>query len=139
MKFTQKNKTGYDWFIFEEFKDLEHIRAAISFIIKEGSRPLHSIEIYSSLHGILSWERKEDIYRVRAWEGEDRAKSLSHVNYHYTGEFLMNTEDPQVKDNIIQDAMNFFKDKILKELLEIQFENPKDIMIAREQFNRLII
>lgn len=138
MNFFYKNKTGFDWFIFEERKEMEHVRAGVSFIIKEGSRPLHSIELYSSLHGILSWDRKDDRYTVRVWEGEDRAKSLSDLNYHYTGEFLIATESPEAKEKIISDTFTFFKDKILKELLEIQFENPKDIMIAREQFNRYI-
>ena len=133
-----KNKNGYDWFMFEEKKELDHIRAGVAFLIKENTRPLHSIELYSSLHGILEWQRKEDKYLVRVWEGEEKAKSMSNLNYHYTAEFLTATNDPLIKERIIEDSFSFFKDKILKELMEIQFENPRDIMIAREQFNRFL-
>jgi hypothetical protein len=137
MKYSKKNKSGLDWFVFEEVKDSDHIRAAVSFIIKESTRPLYCIEYYSSLFGIVGWFRKEDKYQIQVWEGEDQAKSLSNLNYHYTGEFLSNTGDEEIKLKIIEDSLSFFKDKILRELIEGQMENPKDIMIAREQFLRL--
>ncbi len=136
MNFSKRNKNGNDWFLFEEVKDLDHVRAGVSFIIKENTRPLISIEFYSSLHGIVGWFRKEDKYEIRVWEGEDRAKSLSDLNYHYTGEFLTASGNEDLKLKIMEDALSFFKDKILKELIETQLENPKDIMIAREQFLR---
>ena len=137
MKYSKRNKSGLDWFVFEEVKDSDHIRAAVSFIIKESTRPLYCIEYYSSLFGIVGWFRKEDKYQIQVWEGEDQAKSLSNLNYHYTGEFLSNTGDEEIKLKIIEDSLSFFKYKILRELIEGQMENPKDIMIAREQFLRL--
>jgi len=137
MNYYKKNKNGFDWFIFEERKDLDHVRAGVSFIIKENTRPLYSIEFYSSLHGITAWFRKEDKFQISRWEGEDKAKSLSDLNYHYTGEFLSSSGDDALKIKIMEDALSFFKDKILKELIETQLENPKDIMIAREHFLRI--
>ena len=137
MNYYKKLKNGYEWFIFEERKDLDHVRAGLSFIIKENTRPLYSIEFYSSLHGITTWFRKEDKFQISTCEGEDKAKSLSGLNYHYTGEFLTASGNEDLKLKIMEDALSFFKDKILKELIEAQLENPKDIMIAREQFLRI--
>jgi hypothetical protein len=108
MNYSKKNRNGLDWFIFEEVKDTDHIRAAVSFIIKEDSRPLYCIEFYSSLFGIVGWFRKEDKYQIQVWEGEDQAKSLSNLNYHYTGEFLSNTGDEDTKVKIIANRVNNF-------------------------------
>ena len=80
MKYSKKNKSGLDWFVFEEVKDSDHIRAAVSFIIKESTRPLYCIEYYSSLFGIVGWFRKEDKYQIQVWEGEDQERDRETWN-----------------------------------------------------------
>ena len=138
MKTELVQRNDFDVFSFQSIGELERVNSAVSFYLKSTLRVIHRIEFYSSRLGIVSWYRKENRFETKVWEGEERAQSLSALNYHYTGEFLFSSAGEDIVKKILLPVIEEIENFDLKRLIRQQIEEFSEVILSREKLLKFL-
>ncbi len=117
MNFQKKiSQSNIERWIYEEKGEMDKVISAVTIFFKQ--EKLLAIEFYSSLYGIAKWNSESKKLSIKTWEDEEIAKSLSYLNYHYTGKML-NSSDHIVENSIIvEDCLKKIQDPVIVKYIQ---------------------